>query len=90
MKPRRHKASETRISALTEHQKGHLAWRIDRYTGTGYLTAIRLAKGEFGDKTLFEAFQLTDMNPRRARFHSGKVVRFSLQRKKTKASNNAE
>lgn len=46
-----------RISDLTDDQKGHLAWRLDHKTYVGYLTAIRIAKGEFGNDLITRVFE---------------------------------
>jgi len=44
----------------------------------GLLTAIRLAKLEFGDMTLSEAFEKAGLSPSRAKIHASKVSRFKL------------
>jgi hypothetical protein len=71
------RAFETKISELSEEQKSHLAWRLEHYTFVGYVTAIRIVKGEFGDSTLFEVFEKAGMNPQRAKIHSSRVCNFN-------------
>jgi hypothetical protein len=64
------------ISDLTDMQKGHLAWRLDNYTATGYLTAIGIAKMKYGDRPVNEVFQLSGMTEHQAKIHARKVMNF--------------
>lgn len=64
------------ISELTYKQKCHLAWRLDNKTYVGYLTAGRIARGEYGDIPINEVFLKADMTPHQAKIHAAKVVKF--------------
>lgn len=66
-----------KISELTYDQKCHMAWRIDRYTGWGILSAARLMRGQLGDMGIEDAFLKCDMTPRAAKLHSAAVVKYS-------------
>ena len=65
-----------KISDLTTEQKGHLAWRLDAKTYVGYLTACRIARGEFGDDTVFEVFRKAGRSEYSAKIHARKVLNF--------------
>lgn len=65
-----------RISDLTDDQKGHMIWRIDHCTGTGLLTAMRCARGEFGNPTIEEVFRRAGLPDRRAKIAATKVRKF--------------
>ena len=65
-----------KISELNEKQKSHLAWRLDAKTFVGYLTAIRIAKGQFGDDDLITVFKKAGKNERSAKIHATKVIKF--------------
>jgi len=67
-----------RISELTDEQRGHLAWRLDHKTYVGYLTACRIARGEFGDDDIISVFQCAGKSRRSAQIHARKVLNFSL------------
>lgn len=67
-----------KISELNELQKSHLAWRLDAKTSTGYITAIRIAKGLLGDLDLVEIFKKTGKTERAAKIQATKVINFSL------------
>ena len=71
------------IATLSEHQAGHLAWRLDHKTAMGMLTAIRIARGDNGwtEKTLLDAFTLGGCTLHSAKCHSRKVVEFVLGQK---------
>jgi hypothetical protein len=67
------------ISQLTDDQRGHLIYRLDHNTGCGLLTAIRLAKGEFGDLEIEHIFRTSgDRTPRSAKILATKVKNFKL------------
>lgn len=70
--------NEARISDLTEDQKGHLAWRLDHKTYVGYLTALRIVRGEFGNDLITRVFEKADMTAHQAKIHARKVVNFRL------------
>lgn len=67
-----------RLSELTDHQKGHLAWRLDNRTYCGYITAGHIARGNHGDKRVDEIFREFDMTPHQAKIHANKVQNFTL------------
>lgn len=67
-----------RISELTKTQKGHLAWRLDHKTYVGYLTALRVVRGEFGDDDLVSVFKRAGRSDRSAKIHARKVLNFTL------------
>lgn len=67
-----------KISDLTEHQKGHMAFRIDKYTGVGMLTACATARGDLGDLDLVEAFKRCGCKENTARRHARRCKRFAL------------
>lgn len=67
-----------KISQLSEDQKGHLAWRLDSKTYCGYLTACRIARGEFGDLSLLEVFKRMDKSEHAAKIHARKVLDYSV------------
>lgn len=69
-----------RISNLSEDQKSHLAWRLDHKTYVGYLTACRIARGEFGDDLLVAVFEKAGKSNRSAKIHARKVAEFRLPR----------
>jgi hypothetical protein len=76
-----------RVSDLNEHQKQHLVWRLDRYTGCGLLTAMTVARGEIHtDKTLEEIFEWTGTTPRSAKHHARKVTEFTQDPKKAEVA----
>lgn len=66
------------ISQLTEAQKGHLIYRLDHNTYCGLLTAIRIAKGEWGDLEIKDIFLQMDRSPRSASILATKVQKFRL------------
>jgi len=72
-----------KISELPDYQKRHLAWRLDHKTYVGYLTAGRIANGEFGDQPINEVFEKAGMTPHQAKIHARKVetFRFPYERK---------
>jgi predicted membrane GTPase involved in stress response len=72
------KATEKRISDLTDTQKSHLAWRLDHKTYVGYLTACRIARGEFGNDTVVDVFRKAGRSDHSAKIHARKVVNFHL------------
>lgn len=65
-----------RISDLTDIKKQHLAWRLDHKTYVGYLTACRIARGEFGDDLLVTVFEKAGKSTRSAKIHARKVAEF--------------
>lgn len=67
-----------KISELNEDQKGHLAWRLEHNTYCGYGTACRIARGEFGDMDLEEAFMKADKSRRSAKILAKKVMEFTV------------
>lgn len=67
---------KVRISELSEMQKQHLAWRLDHKTYVGYITACRIARGEFGDDTLLEVFTKAGKSEHAAKIHARKVLNF--------------
>lgn len=64
------------ISELTDAQKGHLAWRLDHKTYVGYLTALRVVRGEFGDDPIDVVFRKADKSSHAAKIHARKVINF--------------
>lgn len=71
-------AEYPKLSELSETKRSHLAWRIDHHTGTGYLTACRIARIELGDDPINTVFEKCGMTPHRAKIHARKVIKFSL------------
>lgn len=70
------------LSQLTYDQKGHLVWRLDHNTCCGFLTALRVAKGRFGDLDLVDIFErFGDSSNRSAKILAGKVERFGRPKK---------
>lgn len=65
-----------KISELTDDQKSHLAYRLEHNTYCGAITSCRIAKGEFGDMELEEAFRKADKSPRSAKILAKKVMEF--------------
>ena len=65
-----------KISELTQEQKGHLAWRLDHKTSTGYLTSCCIARGDYGDLDLVEVFKLADRSEHSAKIHARKVMNY--------------
>lgn len=63
---------------MNQDQKDHLAWRLDRHTHVGFLTAGRIARGEFGDEEIVDIFKRAEMTPHRAKIHAKKVETFEL------------
>ena len=66
------------ISDLSRAQKGHLAWRLDHKTYVGYLTANRIARGEFGDDLLVTVFERAGKTKHSAKIHARKVADFTF------------
>ena len=74
-----------KLSELTETQKSHLVWRLDHKTCCGLLTAMRIAKGEFGDKELVDVFMKHGGKSfLSARIHAKKVINFAPPEKTEK------
>ena len=67
-----------KISELNDDQRGHLAYLLERNTYCGYGTSCRIAKGEFGDMSLEDAFQKADKSPRWAKYYAKKVMEFKI------------
>ena len=65
-----------KLSELTNDQQMHMAWRADRYTGSGLLTIGRLIRGEFGDVSVKDAFMQLDMTEHQAKWHARKVINY--------------
>ena len=65
-----------RISQLNEEQKSHLAWRLDNKTYVGLLTAVRVARGEFGDDDLVRVFERAGKSTRAAKIHARMVLNY--------------
>lgn len=68
-----------KLSELTEVQRCHLAWRLDRKTTCGMLTAMRVARMDHGDLDVAKVFEVYgDRSPRSAKIHATKVGKFTL------------
>jgi hypothetical protein len=68
-----------RLSELTDDQRGHLAWRLDRYTVCGLLTAQEVAWGQRGDFDLVDALMTYGSTPREiAEYHARRVLAFVM------------
>lgn len=65
-----------KISELSELQKSHLAWRIDHKTAIGFVTAIKIANGKFGDADLITIFKKCGKTDHSAKIHARKVINF--------------
>lgn len=65
------------ISELSYKKRCHLAWRIDRKTGTGYITACRIARLEGDDMPVNKVFEKCGMSPHQAKIHARKVINFT-------------
>ncbi len=68
-----------KLSELNEDQKGHLAWRLDHKTGTGYITACCIARGQHGDLELVEIFKRAGMPEHAAKIHAHKVINYTIE-----------
>lgn len=64
------------LSELSDDQKGHLAWRLDRFTAYGYLTSLNCVRGNWGDFPVDKIFSDAEMKPHQAKIHATKVVNF--------------
>jgi hypothetical protein len=64
------------LSELSYDQKCNLAWRIDKYTGTGLLTAARIARAECGDMPINEALEMCEMTSRQAKLHATRTLQY--------------
>jgi hypothetical protein len=67
-----------KISELSDDQKSHLAYRLDHNTCCGYLTAGRIARGEFGDMEVVDVFLKADRTLRSAQVLARKVEQFTI------------
>lgn len=67
------------LSNCSELQRSHLAWRIDRYTAVGLLTACAIARIERGDKPVNEILEECGMTPHQAKIHATKIINFVLR-----------
>jgi len=69
-----------KIKDLNEEQRSHMAWRLDKHTCIGYLTACAIARmeGEWADKTVEEVFEWGDATPHSAKIQATKCKNFSL------------
>lgn len=68
-----------KLSELNDLQKSHLAWRLDNKTACGLLTAIRVARGNFGDLDLVQIFkEFGDRSDRSAKLQAKKVENYKL------------
>ena len=67
-----------KISELNEDQKGHLAYQLEHNTYCGLITSNKIARGEFGDLKLEEAFIKAEKTPRSAKILATKVMNFKL------------
>lgn len=67
-----------KVSELTEVQQGHLAWRLDHKTAVGFITSVKVARGEgdWGDKDLVEVFKWAGCSDHSAKIHARKVINF--------------
>ena len=66
-----------KLSNLTEIQRGHMAWRLDRNTCCGLLTALRVARMEHGDLEVAEVFEkYGGRTPRSAKIQATKCAKF--------------
>ena len=70
-----------KISELSDVQRQHLAWRIDHKTGTGLITGVGIARGEFGDLDLVDVFLRCGKSRRSALAHARKVATFEVGKK---------
>lgn len=65
------------LSELSDHQKGHLAWRLDNKTGCGLITACSVARGDHGDFDLVDIFiRYGGKSSHSAKIHARKVINF--------------
>lgn len=67
------------LSQLSEVQRSNLAWRIDNYTGVGYITAIKIATLKRGDRPLNEVLELCGMTPHAAKIQATKIIKFKIK-----------
>lgn len=70
-----------KLKDLSEIKRSHLAWRLDRKTCCGYLTACRIARlgTRFDDQEVYAVFFWAGCSERSAKIHAGKVERFEVR-----------
>lgn len=68
-----------KLSELNDDQKGHLAWRLDHKTATGYITACCIARGQHGNLELVEIFERAGMTKHAAKIHAHKVINYKVE-----------
>lgn len=67
-----------KLSELTETQKQHCAWRLDRYSAAGLVWINRALRGVFGDLSVDDLFTRAGMKPRQAKIHATKTKNFNI------------
>ena len=65
-----------KLSELTPTQLSHLVWRLDHKTGCGILTAMGLARLNYGDMDLVEVFGMFVASAHSAKIHARKVINY--------------
>ena len=75
-----------KLNELSELQRSHMAWRLDRYTSCGYLKVLSICRLEthFNDKEVCDVFKTYALTDRMARHHAKRVHQFSLRQGKLK------
>lgn len=67
------------LSEMSEHHRSRLAWRLDHFTGCGYMTACRVCRLEHGDMNILEVLdKYGDMTPHQAKIHATKILGDSI------------
>jgi len=75
---RERSARYPKLSELTETQKQHCAWRLDRYSAAGLVWINRALRGVFGDLSVDDLFTRAGMKPRQAKIHATKTKNFNI------------
>lgn len=65
-----------KLSELSDKQKHHLVWRLDRKTACGLLSAAAIARMEHGDHDLVDVFRYYTTSLHSAKIHARKVINF--------------
>jgi hypothetical protein len=71
-----------KLKELSETQRSHLAFRLDRDTCCGYLTACKIARLEYDDMNEWEVWQVfawAEKTDHSAKILAKKVINFTLK-----------
>lgn len=78
-----------KLKELTYDQRCHLAYRLDKYTWCGLLSASRLCRLEvdsYNEMPVNVVLESFDMSKHKAKIHSTKVMNFKNKQKNEKTS----